>query len=126
MDGVIGVVTETWLRDDAEDLKERALEGHGVGLLTRNRSEAAANGVTYGGVAVLWKAGACNLKSLDFPNPLDFEVLLAAGRIKGHTRKLVVMSCYLPPGYVKARGEAALEHISDAVVHVKRLSLIHI
>ena len=75
--------------------------------------------MTYGGVAVVWRQAACSLKELAFPNPGDFEVLVAAGSLKGHSRKLVMLSCYIPPGYSRIRGEETLNHINDIIVHVK-------
>ena len=51
---------------------------------------------------------------------MDFEVMVAAGSVKGHTRKMVVVGCYLPPGYAPGQGEEALQHISDVLVHVKQ------
>ena len=119
MDGTVGVVSETWIRDGAEDLVERLSEGDGLGFISRKRSQPASNGVTYGGVAVLWRKSACSLKEFAFPNPLDFEVVVATGSLRGHTRKLAIISCYIPPGYSRARGEGAIEHINDIVVHLK-------
>ena len=40
--------------------------------------------------------------------------------MKGHSRKLVTVACYLPPNYNTARGRAALEHIEDVVREIKR------
>ena len=34
--------------------------------------------------------------------------------------KTVVLACYIPPGYKKKRGEAALEHVSDVITEIKR------
>ena len=49
-----------------------------------------------------------------------FEVLVAAGSIKGLKRKLVVIAAYLPPSYKRQRGEAALNYIEEVVIEVKR------
>ena len=80
------------------------------------RCPASGNEVHPGGrgVAFLWKENCCSLKKIDYKNPDDFEVLIAAGSVKGHTRKLAVPACYLPPGLSKREGEAALEHINRA------------
>ena len=95
-------------------------EGNGISSITRNRGEAAANGQFYGGVALVWRESSCSLRKLDYPNPDGFEVLIAGGKLHGHTRKLVVIACYLPPGYAKRRGEEALGFINGAVVHLKQ------
>ena len=120
VDATVGVVTETWLGKETAEAQERFREEGGIGFLSRNRNQAASNGVYYGGVAVLWKEGVCNLTKIYIPNPNDFEVLVMAGSIRGHSRKLVVIAFYLPPGYTKERGEAALEYINDCVVKIKQ------
>ena len=121
-DARIAVVTETWLRDSPELEEDRTdlSAGAGLGMITRNRSDQAANGVTYGGVAVLWQEGQCNLRIQKFKNPDDFEVLTCAGTIKGHSRKVCVVACYLPPNYARARAQAALDYIADTVTELKR------
>lgn len=88
-------------------------------MICRNR-EAGLRGVAHGGVALLWKESAVGFKRVDVKNPQDFEVLVCAGSIPGQTRKLVVVSCYLPPNYKRSRGEAGLEHISDVIVAMKQ------
>ena len=121
-DARIAVITETWLRDgerldqDAEDLSA----GAGLGMLARNRSTPAANGVTYGGVAVFWQEAHCGLKETKISNPDNFEILACAGNLKGHKRKMCVLACYLPPNYTRARADKALDTITDAVVDLKR------
>ena len=47
-------------------------------------------------------------------------MLIATGSLKGHSRRLAVLACYIPPGYHKTRGEAAVAHINDVIVHLKR------
>ena len=88
-------------------------------MLARCR-RAAGNGVCYGGVAVLWKEKAVTFRNVSLPNPGDFEVLVAAGSVKGLSRKLVVVACYLPPNMTRQKGIEALEYISDTVVGIKR------
>ena len=60
------------------------------------------------------------MRELELPNPDNFEVLVALGSIPGYTRKLVLVACYLPPGYTVPRGNAALAYIEDVVLEVKR------
>lgn len=38
----------------------------------------------------------------------------------GHSRKLAVVACYLPPNYKKSRGDEALSFITDTVIEIKR------
>ena len=48
------------------------------------------------------------------------EVLVGAGSLKNHRRKLVIIACYIPPTVDKSIGAACLEHISDTVTEIKR------
>ena len=120
VEGTIRVVTETWLSGEQDDLKEGLSCEHGLGFLNKNRNEQAANGVTYGGVGILWRENGCSLKEINMNNPSNWEVLVAAGGLKGHTRKLAVLACYLPPGYSVREADSALEYITNAVTMLKQ------
>ena len=57
----VAVVTETWLKDKPpldQDRMDLSL-GAGLGLIARNRP-VLENGVSYEGVAVIWREGHCN------------------------------------------------------------------
>ena len=56
--------------------------GAGLGLLTKNRP-SRENGTAYGGVAVVWKEGSGVFKEVAFKNPESYEVLVAAGSLRG-------------------------------------------
>ena len=118
----MAVITETWLSDgdpllwDIDDLEY----GAGLGLLYKNRL-VNSRGFSHGGVALIFKMSSMNLKELSFPNPDSFEVLGAVGTLLGHSRRFVVLGCYIPPGYSVARGKACLAYITDLVLHVEIL-----
>ena len=117
----VSVVTETWLRDnDLDDLERKLKLGEGLGLLALNR-RPNDNGVCYGGVALAWRESRGTFKKLNIKNPNRFEVLAAVGSIRGQSRKIVIVACYLPPSYNKTRGTAALEHIEDVIIEAKRI-----
>ena len=118
----IAIVTETWLQDGArlDDMKERLSLGEGLGMLTKNR-DPLENGVAYGGVAVIWKESLCAFKRVGLGgNESKHEVLACAGSIRGHSRKLVVLACYVPPNCGKAKAESTLEFIMESVALLKR------
>ena len=118
-DAAVGVVTETWLDDArADTLRGEMINMSGLNMVTRCR-KAAENGVHYGGVAVVWSEARCTLKKLDYAAK-DYEILVCSGRMKGHSRHLVVVACYLPPGYVKQKGEEALAEVSEIITDLKR------
>ena len=117
----ISIVTETWLTDGQsldEDLADLE-HGGGVKFLVKNRCPGS-RGVSHGGVAIAFKKGSVELKNMDFDNRDDFEIVVGYGTMLGHSRKVVVIGAYLPPNYTIARGQAALDFISDLVLDIKR------
>ena len=77
VDTSVAVVTETWMQDGERMLQEvmDLSLGAGVGILYRNREALASNGVSYGGVAVLWKECFGTFKKVEVKNPEHYEVL---------------------------------------------------
>ena len=120
MDAIIAAVTETWLADGKtldEDITDLNI-GAGMGFLYKNRSQNQS-GVAHGGVAVAFKTSCCNLKKLELSNPLGFEVMIAAGRVTGYSRQVVVVAAYTPPNYTVGRGKACVEYIEDTLIKIK-------
>ena len=74
-------------------------------LLCRNRKPNEANGVCYGGVAILWEESVGSSKKIDMANPDEFEVLVTTGSLRGQGRKMIVVACYLPPNLSRRRAE---------------------
>ena len=115
LDANIAVVTETWLRDGEgldEDIRELS-DAAGLNMLYRNRRPNER------GVAVIWRQANVDLKELKLV-PADLEILTCVGPVHGHSRKLAIVACYLPPNYSKQRADFALGCISDAVAELKR------
>ena len=56
---------------------------------------------------------------VDLPNDGDFEVLVTVGNMPGYKEKMIVVACYIPPGYAVPRGKAALAYIEDVVLELK-------
>ena len=117
----LAIVTETWLTsgptldEDIEDLRE----GSGLGLMVRNR-DPGARGHSHGGVGIVFRQSTCNFKELSFDNPERYEVIVALGTIPGHSRKMLVIACYLPPGDNAQRGNGCLDYIEDLIIRLKR------
>ena len=120
LDTDFALLTETWLQDEHLDkLKQDLSLGSGLGLEALNR-KPGANGVAYGGVAVVWRESVGNLSRVTIKNPEAYEVIATAVSLKGHSRKLVLIACYIPPEYSRVRGNGALEFIENVVVELKR------
>lgn len=79
-----------------------------------------ARGVAHGGVAVISRTATCSLKRMELHNPDGYEVLVTSSSLVGHTRKLIMITCYLPPNYNVHRAKGALEHIENVVRETKR------
>ena len=54
------------------------------------------------------------------PNPEKYEVLVTVSTIAGHSRKLVTVAVYIPPGYSVGHGRACMSYVSDTVIEIKR------
>ena len=93
--------------------------GSGIGMLYRNRP-AAHNGVSYGGVAFLWKEDLGSFRRVRIDGDDRFELTACAGSLRGHRRKLVCVTCYLPPNTGKKEAEDCLGYIAGAVVDLKK------
>ena len=121
LDASLAIVTETWLADGEtlEEDKQDLVLGAGISLICKNRPRNL-NGQAYGGVALFFKSDLCSFKEIHFNNPDSFEIVVAAGSIRGHTRKVVAVGCYIPPNYATARGKACLDYIYNLVIEVKR------
>ena len=73
LDTDIAVLTETWLRDkEIGQLQEKLSLGSGLGLIARNR-RPKENGVSYGGVAVVWKESVGSFKEVKLKNKEGFK-----------------------------------------------------
>lgn len=113
------IVTETWFaHGSALELEtERLLLGHGLGLQCLNRPPV--NGLSHGGVAVIFRASQTKLSRYKFPNPKAFEVLPTAATVAGVSRKFFIIATYIPPGYAVPRGKACMQHVADIVLDIK-------
>ena len=117
----IAIISETWLRDgeDLEDVKDDLREGAGIEMLCRNRG-LNHRGQAHGGIAILFRKDAVNLKEIKVGFDENFEVLCAIGNLGGISRKIVVIACYVPPNYSAKRGKDFLDYLTDLVLQIKR------
>ena len=60
-----------------------------------------------------------SFRKIDITNPEQFEVLAYAGSLLGHSKKAVVLACYLPPNMGRKRADKCMEYIAEVVFHVK-------
>ena len=121
LDAAAAVITESWLADgeSLEEDKQDLLLGAGLSLLTKNRRRDP-RGVAYGGVALFYREEVCNFKQIEVAGAGDFEVLIAAGSMRGHASKVVVIAAYIPPNYTARRAHDCIDYINGSVVEIKR------
>ena len=89
----VGIITETWLNEGSglqEDV-DHFVNGTGFGLLNLCR-QPTARGVAHGGVSIAFRKNTSELNQIHLSNPEEFEVLVSAGSLRGHAKKLVVLS----------------------------------
>ena len=104
----IAIITETWLTSGVlldEDIEDLRL-GAGIGLLVRNRNPGA-RGFAHGGVAIAFHELTCSFRPIPINKPDHYKVLVALGNIPGHSRKMLVIAVYMPPGDPVVRGTDA-------------------
>ena len=117
-----GIITETWIKAGKQlsDLSEELEGAYSLGILSQSRTNNAANGRAYGGVALVYRLSRANFKLFDFPNHDDYEVLAAIGNVKGIKSKILCISCYAPPNMGSLRAHGLIVFLSDLVAEVKR------
>ena len=113
------IITETWYASGAPLIleSEKLLLGHGLGMTCLNRPPV--NGLSHGGVAIVYKDSSTKIKPYCFANPEMFEVLPVSMTVMGIMRKFFVIAAYIPPGYAVPRGRQCLQHINDLVLDIK-------
>ena len=75
-----------------------------MGVLYRNRP-VSNTGLAHGGVGIVYKKYFLSMRKIDIGNSDNFEVLGALGNIKGISKKVLVLACYVPPSYTMRRGK---------------------
>ena len=114
------VITETWL-NDGEYLEQGKLDlqdGEGLSIITRNR-KLGNRGVAHGGVCVMARESRAKMAPFRFHNPGNFEVLPVVASLKGHTRKLLLVACYMPPSMNSESSTECMDLIVEVVHRAK-------
>ena len=118
----LALCTETWFqngRDQCNNLADYS-GNYGLGAVIRNRTNTAANGRQYGGVALLFKKSRAQMVEFPLVNPEDYEVLACVGTVHGIRGKVFVLTCYEPPNLTTHRANLMHEYIVDVLNEAKR------
>ena len=117
----LACLTETWMQGNRlEDCIDEVKDRFSLGAIFRNRSNIAANGRQYGGVAFFYRTKTGSFDIFPFLNPDDHEILGTVGRVAGIKGQIVFFSCYAPPNLGQLRASALIEFVSDLVGEAKR------
>lgn len=94
--------------------------GSGLDVLYRNRPPLAANGVCYGGIALVWRSSFASFKRVAVGVESRHELMVCVRSIKGHRRRMIALVCYIPPNISKKEAEDCLDCITCAISSCKR------
>ena len=116
----LAIVTETWFAAGSrlELETENLLLGQGLNMRCLNRPPSI-NGLSHGGVAIIYRDSWARGKSYKFDNPDQYEVLPLRLDFAEFDRPMFVIAAYIPPGYTVPRGRACLQYINDLVLDIK-------
>ena len=90
-------------------------------MLFQNR-RPIDNGVAYGVVAIVWRESLYSMRKIAIHNGEDYEIMACVGSIPGHSRKMVVVAAYIPPGHSMA-GPGEKQKLTICVMLLPRLSI---
>ena len=90
-------------------------------MISRSRTQVAANGRAYGGVAFIYRKTRGAFEEFQINNPANYEVLATVGRIKGIRNKFFLLTCYAPPNMGSLAANGLIEFLSDLVAEAKRV-----
>ena len=59
-------------------------------------------------------------KKFELPNPDDFEILAAVGKVHGVKSSVLCIACYAPPNMGSLRAGGMIVYLSDLIAEAKR------
>ena len=113
------MITETWFRGgkklDAElsDIEQAS----GICVITKNRKWGGKKAVLGGGVAIAFNKERCNLKRRAIKS--KHEILCVVGKIAKVTRRIAIITVYVPPRTKVLEFEDICRDLGDLVVELK-------
>ena len=121
LDAAAAVITETWLADGEllEEDRQDLLLGDGLSMICKNRKRDS-RGMAYGGVAVFFREEVCNFKQISIAGREDYEVVIAAGSMRGHQGKVVIVAAYILPNCNTATATGCIDYVNGSIVEIKQ------
>ena len=113
------MISESWLRD-GENLQHDLVdleEGQGLKMIMNNRKSRRGK-VIGGGVAIVYNGSKIKLTERRFRRG-KAELVDAAGKIAGLSRKIVIFTAYTPPRTRVPHANEALEFLNRAIAEAK-------
>ena len=115
----IAMITESWMKDGTkfeEDCSDLEL-GKSLGIIHKNRKSRRGR-TAGGGVLIAYNKDKIGMKDLTIRRG-QAELVCATGKLQGLSRKIVILTMYLPPKLPVARAKEAIDFASDVVGKVK-------
>ena len=113
MEADIACITETWLVDKHEQIREDICNRTSYSMIVRNRE-----GRRGGGVCIIYNKTHVTMAQCKLPES-EFEVVAAIGRRTAQRRKVLTIAAYLPPQYNAERTREFLSYLCDCILLLK-------
>ena len=116
----VALLTETWFskgnKKVAHELKILA-QRDGISFLRRDRNTRE------GGVALAYDSSRAEFKKLSLKSlkGKDLEILVGKGKVHGVKKSHIVITCYVPPSYTRAKDREFFDVLTDAISESRSL-----
>ena len=71
-------------------------------------------------MAIVFDENKCSFSKVNIAADSEWEVVVGCGRFVGFPKPVLVVGCYIPPGYMVPRSTACLDFIRETVTELKR------
>ena len=115
----VAIITESWMKDGPRiDEDKNDLEmGKDISIISRNRTSKRGK-TAGGGVLVAFNRKTVSLREKTIRRG-QAEIVCATCKIHGISRKIVIMSVYLPPKLSVLKAKESMSFVSDAIGLIK-------
>ena len=112
----VAVVSETWFYkcEALQQLLIRAEHKDGLGMINNFRSKRKTNANPGGGISIIYKKSMLELKPVPV-NVKGQEICLAEGKLRGQSRPIYIVGCYLSTRLTKTEAKKYINVLSDVV-----------
>lgn len=108
------MISETWIANGKKMNKsiKDLTDSENIELICKNRPSRG------GGVCIAFNKRLANLKRFPLPTS-SFEVVCAVGKVNGFSKKIAIMTIYVPPQYNGDQVQQLCDYISECLEKVR-------